>query len=210
MRVINKVEGITVHSTAELEIDNIYIGFPVSVDSINYDYTIIGTRKEVERELGGIKELSTYSYDFTGTRKEVVIKYFNYIYSDPDNSKIGLWLEHVFLTVTGAEGVSKINFIPLSIGEVANIRRKQRVYAISRLKAIGIELPETATYIETLINHYSTEIDKFEKFGTNDFYNSVLNEVEPTIVAILNTVIIYSGISQTVEASILEQLSPHL
>lgn len=210
MRVINKVEETVEHSKEPLAINYIYKFFPVPVDPINYDYTIIGTRKEIPtRAAGGIKTEATYSFIIEGVRTIVINKFFNYVYSDPDPSLVGLWLEHVFLTTTGAEGVSKVEFIPLSIGEVASIRRKQRIYAISRLDAIGIDLPETADYIEILIDHYSVQIDKFEKFGTNDFYNSVTSETDPTIVAILDTVLDYQGRILTVRESILEQLLPH-
>ena len=210
MRIINKVIGVVEYSAEALAIDEIYIDFPVPVDSINYNYTVIGLTKEVPtREFGGIKVESSYCSFIDEVKTPVVKKYFNYIYSDPDPSKIGVWIEHLFLTVTGAEGVGKIEFLPMEVGEVASLRRKQRIYAISRLEAIGIDLPETATYIDTLIDHYSIQIDKFEKFGTNDFYDSVNLETDPTIIAILDTVLDYQGRILTVREAILEQLLPH-
>lgn len=210
MRTINKVEGLAFYSGEALAIYDIYSVFSVPVDFINYNYTVIGLTKEVPiREAGGIKTESSYCSLIDGVKKAVLKKYFNYVYQDPDASKIGVWIEHLFLTIEGGEGIGKIEFVPMEVGEVASLRRKQRIYAISRLEAIGLELPEIATDIETLINHYNTEVDLFERFGTNDFYNSIVSETSPSIIAILDKVVTYQGITLTVRDAILNQLQPH-
>lgn len=211
MRTITKTEGITEHNSQPLGIWEIYKNFSIPIEIPHYDYTIIGARAEQpKREAGGIKSENDYSFIIGGSRQNVVIKYFNYVYEDPDPSKVGVWLEHVFLNMDGiTEGLSKIEFKPLAIGEIAEVRRGQRQYAISRLDSIGLIMPELVGDMETLRLHYAQEIDLFEKYGSNDFQDAILSETDPQIIIILDKVVTYEGEQFTVRDAILQQTNPH-
>lgn len=211
MREIIKEEGVKLLTNRPLLISEIYKTFSAPLELSAYNYTIIGTRKETPlRAPGGIKESASYTLLYNGQREEAVIKYFNYIYTDPDPAAVGVWIEHIFKDVDGGEGLSKVEFKPLSIGDVATLRRGQRSYAISRLNDIGVIMPELAGDMETLRVHYEEEINLFERYGTPDFYNAVINEADPAIITILNKGVTWEGVSYTVKDAILNQLTPHL
>ena len=211
MRTIIQTEGITELNGLPLAIWEIYKNFSIPIELPHYDYTIIGLRAEQPiRVAGGIKTENSYSIEIEGSRVSAVTKFFNYIYEDPDPAKVGLWLEHVFYNTDGlTEGLTKIEFKPLSLGEIANVRRRQRQYAISRLDAIGLIMPELAGDLETLREHYNQEILFFEKYGSNDFQDAILAETDPAIITILDKVITYGGLQYTVRDAILEQTNPH-
>lgn len=67
--------------------------------------------------------------------------------------------------------------------------------AAENLADLALTLPEPyktqyttiANNVLIIMDHYHTEIAKYEAHGTTDFENAVLNETDPTILALLQT-----------------------
>ena len=175
---------------------------PFPSDVTQLDYTILGlTTESPKREAGGKKN----SNDYTFNSDLVVQKMFEYV----EAPSVGVWIKHIWFDYNSLESVTKTEFKPLSIDQYANVRAGQRRYVVQSLDALAIADPALEPYISALRTHYSSEIDTFLKFGTSDWKDAINAETDPTINAILDSEIIFQGVTFTVRDGILLDLNEH-
>lgn len=183
------------------------------LDIHNVTYTDLGLRNSlVERGPGGVKEFSTYTglNMVDSVRVDFVRKWFNYVYTDPNPENIGVWTQHEWMMYDNTIGLWKVEFKPLSIGKVGALRANQRSYVVTSLHALGSADPTLTAGVALLESHYASQIDSFLKYGTDDWYNAIINETDTTINSILNSQITFNGQTFTVKQGILLDLSIHL
>lgn len=186
---IHKQEGVSYQQDykegTELLINQLYNRFSISVEIPHYDYTTIGLRAESPvRGAGGQKEYADYTaldeMDLDGQgqakRKVFVRKYFEYAYT----GQTGVWIQHSWYNADGKEAITKVEFKPLLTGQLAAIRAGQRQYVLISLDALALVDAALAPHIQYIRQYFSPEIDSFLKYGSNDWYDAVLREMNPT------------------------------
>ena len=155
---------------------------------LHNDYTI-GTKKTTPDRDRGRKVKAEY---IDQSNDDIIV---DKTFQDVQNGELlDLQVTHNWYREDGTIGLSKTEIV-----KSFNKTEAEKLYQDRRIAAISFLVSEVRgtvyePYINSLMDHYSTEIDKYiSPQGADDFEQAILNETDPTILAILQSRVPFSG-----------------
>lgn len=146
---------------------------------LHRDFTTLGLIKASPKYDKGRKYESSYYNDEAQT--DIVVKKS---FTDRiENSKIvGIDITIDWYNTTDAVALTKQDFKPLNVTEVATLERSRRVRAIDYLRGTAVGTP-VEPHILAIFSHYEDLIRLWENTGTSDLLDAVNNETDATILS---------------------------
>lgn len=172
----------SIKDDSELRIKK-YIG---DLDPLITDFSIVGLKKSTPLYERGKKNYSSY-VDESGNK--VVEKLYTDIRDPSTNILTAIKTDINWYTNGNEIGLSKLESIKkYSIFEAKLIESTRRNNQIYYLEAISKGTP-IEVHINTIIQKYYTEINKYIQFGVvDDLNNALINETDPVLSHVLNNV----------------------